>query len=108
MRARPCPFHGPYRVGADGQLGTVGQYHYGKPVGVWRGWYADGKRQGEESFERPLGWEGDIGRGGQRGRTIPRDNLTRMQRRADVERGDAGRIRTHGDRSVDGLENHRS
>jgi len=44
--------HGPYRAWwPNGQLGTVGQYHYGKPVGVWRGWYADGKRQGEESFE---------------------------------------------------------
>ena len=43
--------HGPYRAWwPNGQLGTDGQYQYGKPVGVWKGWYADGKRQGEEGF----------------------------------------------------------
>ena len=44
--------HGPYRAWwPNGQLGTDGRYHYGRPVGVWKGWYVDGKRQGEESFE---------------------------------------------------------
>ena len=44
--------HGPYRAWwPNGQLRTDGRYHYGRPVGVWKGWYVDGKRQGEESFE---------------------------------------------------------
>ena len=44
--------HGPYRAWwPNGKLGTEGQYRYGKAVGHWRGWYDDGKPQGEEWFE---------------------------------------------------------
>ena len=48
--------HEPYRAWwPNGQLGTDGQYHYGKPVGVWKGWYADGKRTSEETFKTAVG-----------------------------------------------------
>ncbi len=44
--------HGPYRVWwPNGKLGTKGQYHYGKMVGHWRGWYDNGKPQGDEWFD---------------------------------------------------------
>ena len=52
LRGGHAVFHGPYRARwPNGQLGTEGEYRDNKAVGTWKGWYPDGKPQGEEFFE---------------------------------------------------------